>query len=95
MSSIIELKNIYKSFYTDDGELLVLENLSLTLEKGKILGINNLFVNDFVNALHKNTQNNTNSKKETVKSYNSQIILVISKLLYSTVTAKLHLHAIK
>lgn len=39
MSNIIELKNVYKSFYTDHQELLVLEDLNLTLEKGKILGI--------------------------------------------------------
>lgn len=39
MSNILELKNVYKSFYTDTEELLVLENLNLVLEKGKILGI--------------------------------------------------------
>lgn len=39
MSNIVELKNVYKSFYTDTEELLVLENLNLVLEKGKILGI--------------------------------------------------------
>ena len=39
MSNIVELKNIYKSFYTDTGELLVLEDLNLSLQKGKILGI--------------------------------------------------------
>ncbi len=36
---IVELKNIYKSFYTDEGELSVLEDVALTLEKGKILAI--------------------------------------------------------
>lgn len=39
MSNIIELKHIYKSFYTDEGEIVVLQDLNLTLEKGKILGI--------------------------------------------------------
>ena len=39
MSTIMELKNVYKSFYTDTGELLVLKDLNLTLEKGEILGI--------------------------------------------------------
>lgn len=39
MSNIIEIKNVYKSFYTDDSEILVLEDLNLTLTKGKILGI--------------------------------------------------------
>ncbi|HHX62027.1 MAG TPA: ATP-binding cassette domain-containing protein, partial [Epulopiscium sp.] len=39
MSNIIELKNVYKSFYTNTQELLVLEDLNLTLEKGEILGI--------------------------------------------------------
>lgn len=39
MSTIIELKNVYKSFYTDTGEILVLEDLNLTLKKGEILGI--------------------------------------------------------
>lgn len=39
MPNIIELKNVYKSFYTDDGEILVLDNINLTLEKGKILGV--------------------------------------------------------
>lgn len=39
MSNIIELKNIYKSFYTNTQELLVLENLNFTLNKGEILGI--------------------------------------------------------
>lgn len=39
MPNIIELKNVYKSFYTDEGEILVLEDVNLTLEKGKILGV--------------------------------------------------------
>lgn len=39
MDSIIELKNIYKSFYTDEGEILVLKDVNLALERGKILGI--------------------------------------------------------
>lgn len=39
MSNIIELKNVYKSFYTNTGELLVLDGLTLTLKKGEILGI--------------------------------------------------------
>lgn len=39
MDNIIELKNINKSFYTDEGEIKVLDNLNLTLQKGKILGI--------------------------------------------------------
>ncbi len=39
MSTIIDLKNVYKSFYTNKGELLVLNNLNLTLRKGEILGI--------------------------------------------------------
>lgn len=39
MSNIIELKDVYKSFYTDKGELLVLDSLNLVLEKGEILGI--------------------------------------------------------
>lgn len=39
MSNIIELKNVYKNFYTNTGELLVLKDLNLTLEKGKTLGI--------------------------------------------------------
>ncbi len=36
---IIELNNVYKSFYNDDGEIKVLDNLNLTLEQGKILGV--------------------------------------------------------
>lgn len=39
MNNIIELKNVYKSFYTDEGEIIVLQDLNLMLEKGKILGI--------------------------------------------------------
>ncbi|ONI41684.1 taurine ABC transporter ATP-binding protein [Candidatus Epulonipiscium fishelsonii] len=39
MSNIIEFKNVYKSFYTKEGEIAVIENLNLTLEKGKILGL--------------------------------------------------------
>lgn len=39
MSNIVELKNVYKSFYTDTGELLVLKDLNLSLQQGKILGI--------------------------------------------------------
>ena len=39
MASIIELKNIYKNFYTDEGEILVLRDVNLALERGKILGI--------------------------------------------------------
>ena len=39
MSNIIELKNISKTFNTNTGELLVLEDLNLALKKGEILGI--------------------------------------------------------
>lgn len=39
MASIIELKNIYKNFYTDEGEIIVLKDVNLSLERGKILGI--------------------------------------------------------
>ncbi|MGL5347114.1 MAG: ABC transporter ATP-binding protein [Peptostreptococcaceae bacterium] len=39
MANIIELREIYKSFYTDEGEIVVIQNLNLELEKGKILGI--------------------------------------------------------
>lgn len=39
VSNIIELKNVYKSFYTDESEILVLEDLNLSLQKGKILSI--------------------------------------------------------
>lgn len=39
MANIIELRNLYKSFYTDEGEIVVLEDLNLTLQKGKILGV--------------------------------------------------------
>ncbi|OOB79316.1 MAG: taurine ABC transporter ATP-binding protein [Epulopiscium sp. Nele67-Bin002] len=36
---VIELKNLNKSFYTDEGELKVLQNVNLALEHGKILGV--------------------------------------------------------
>lgn len=39
MTKMIELKNIYKSFYTKEGEITVLEDVNMVLEKGKILGI--------------------------------------------------------
>jgi len=39
MATILELKNVYKSFYTNTQELLVLKDLNLTVEKGKILSI--------------------------------------------------------
>ena len=39
MTNIIEMKHVYKSFYTEHSEILVLNNLSLTLQSGKILGI--------------------------------------------------------
>lgn len=39
MSNIIEMKNIYKNFYTDEGEIKVLQNVNLVLERGKILGV--------------------------------------------------------
>lgn len=39
MPNIVEFTNVYKSFYTDKGELSVLKNLNLTLKKGEILGI--------------------------------------------------------
>lgn len=39
MSTIIELKSVYKSFYTQTQELMVLNDLNLTLKKGEILGI--------------------------------------------------------
>ncbi|OON95968.1 MAG: taurine ABC transporter ATP-binding protein [Epulopiscium sp. Nele67-Bin005] len=39
MANIIEIKNVYKSFYTTEGEISVIEDLNLTLEKGKIVAI--------------------------------------------------------
>ena len=39
MSSIVDVKNVGMNFYTIDGELKVLENLSFSLEEGKILAI--------------------------------------------------------
>lgn len=39
MSSIVNVKNVGMNFYTIDGELKVLENLSFSLEEGKILAI--------------------------------------------------------
>jgi NitT/TauT family transport system ATP-binding protein len=39
MDQIIELKNISKSFFTEEGEIQVLKNLDLCLQKGKILGV--------------------------------------------------------
>lgn len=39
MLNPIELRNVSKSFYTMDQELLVLDDLSLKLNKGEILGI--------------------------------------------------------
>ncbi|OOB77679.1 MAG: taurine ABC transporter ATP-binding protein [Epulopiscium sp. Nuni2H_MBin003] len=39
MQPIIELIDVSKSFYTNEGEIVVLKNLNLTLEKGKVLGI--------------------------------------------------------
>ncbi|PHV71684.1 taurine ABC transporter ATP-binding protein [Sporanaerobium hydrogeniformans] len=39
MTNIIEIKHVYKNFYTDDGEISVLKDVNLTLQKGKILAI--------------------------------------------------------
>ncbi|MEG0319050.1 MAG: ATP-binding cassette domain-containing protein, partial [Niameybacter sp.] len=39
MTNIIEMKNIYKNFYTDEGEIVVLQDVNFVLERGKILGI--------------------------------------------------------
>ena len=39
MTNIIELKNVSKSFYTNEGEILVLKDINMALEEGKILGI--------------------------------------------------------
>ena len=39
MDDRIQISNISKSFYTDTGELLVIDNLSLTLRKGEILAL--------------------------------------------------------
>ncbi|WP_154668746.1 ABC transporter ATP-binding protein [Niameybacter massiliensis] len=39
MDNIIEMKNIYKNFYTDEGEITVLQDVNVALERGKILGI--------------------------------------------------------
>lgn len=39
MTSIIELEHVYKSFYTEASEILVLKDLNLSLKKGKILAI--------------------------------------------------------
>lgn len=39
MDDRIQISNISKSFYTDTGELLVLDDLSLTLKKGEILAL--------------------------------------------------------
>jgi len=39
MTYIIEMKHIYKNFYTENSEILVLKDLNLALKKGKILAI--------------------------------------------------------
>ena len=39
MDDRIQISHISKSFYTDTGELLVIDDLSLTLKKGEILAI--------------------------------------------------------
>ncbi len=39
MTNIIEIKNVDKNFYTEDGEIHVLKDLSLSLQKGSILAI--------------------------------------------------------
>lgn len=39
MEYIIEMKHIFKNFYTDHSEINVLNDLNLTLKKGKILAI--------------------------------------------------------
>lgn len=39
MVNIIEMKHVYKNFYTDDSEVYVLSDLSLSLKEGKILAI--------------------------------------------------------
>ena len=39
MLNIVELSDVYKSFFTNKGELLVLDGFNLTLKKGEILGI--------------------------------------------------------
>ncbi len=39
MEDKIKLTNVYKSFYSDEGELLVLDNINLTLKPGEILSI--------------------------------------------------------
>ena len=39
MTNIIEIKNVDKNFYTEDGEISVLKDLNLSLQKGRILAI--------------------------------------------------------
>ena len=39
MNNRIELQHIDKSFYTDEGEIIVLKDLSLNLKPGKILAL--------------------------------------------------------
>lgn len=39
MENRIELQHIHKSFYTDEGEIVVLKDLNLTLKPGKILAL--------------------------------------------------------
>ncbi len=39
MTNIVEMKHVYKSFYTEKSEIHVLEDLNLVLKSGKILAI--------------------------------------------------------
>ncbi len=36
---LLDVKNLYTSFYTNDGEVQAINNLSFNLEKGKVLGV--------------------------------------------------------
>ena len=39
MESILEIKDLKKSYYTDNGEILALDNITFDLQKGKFLAI--------------------------------------------------------
>ena len=38
-TTILEVRNLHTSFYTDDGEVKAVDGVSFTLPKGKTLGI--------------------------------------------------------
>ena len=60
MPSLLEIKNLNVQFDTDEGRIIAVENISLSVNAGEVLGV----VGEYVSAIHSQVRK---SKKKVVE----------------------------